>query len=99
MIRLTGRLICKTHAEARRVVMALPDHLRQTRAEPGCVSFDVTPSDHPLIWQVSEAFADNAAFAAHQARTAASDWAVQTAGITRDYTVTDDAATVPAAGL
>ncbi|MFU8864108.1 MAG: putative quinol monooxygenase [Rhodobacterales bacterium] len=95
MIHLSGRLICQTHAEARRVVMALPDHLRLTRAEPGCVSFDVAPSDDPLIWEVSEVFTDGAAFAAHQARTKASDWAVQTAGITRDYTVTDDAATVP----
>lgn len=95
MIHLSGRLICQTHAEARRVVMALPDHLRLTRAEPGCVSFDVTPSDDPLIWEVSEVFTDSVAFAAHQARTKASDWAAQTAGITRDYTVTDDAAMVP----
>lgn len=95
MIHLSGRLICQTHAEARRVVMALPDHLRLTRAEPGCVSFDVTPSDDPLIWEVSEVFTDSVAFAAHQAHTKASDWAAQTAGITRDYTVTDDAAMVP----
>ncbi|MFN7004474.1 MAG: putative quinol monooxygenase [Roseinatronobacter sp.] len=98
MIRLTGRLICETHAEARRVVMALPDHLRLTRAEPGCVSFDVSPTEDPLIWDVSEVFADKAAFDAHQARTKASDWAGQTAGITRDYTVADDAASATASG-
>lgn len=92
MIRLSGRLICQTHAEARRVAMALPDHIRLSRAEPGCVSFDVTPTQDPLIWDVSECFTDRTAFEAHQSRTAASDWAAQTAGITRDYTVSEDEA-------
>jgi len=90
MIHLTGRLICTTHAQARAVMMALPDHIRLTRDEPGCVSFEVTPSDDPLIWQVEERFADPAAFGAHQARVAESDWGAQTNGITRDYTVTED---------
>jgi quinol monooxygenase YgiN len=90
MIHLTGRLICTTHAQARAVMMALPDHIRLTRNEPGCVAFEVTPSDDPLIWQVEERFTDPAAFAAHQARVANSDWGAQTAGITRDYTVTED---------
>jgi quinol monooxygenase YgiN len=90
MIHLRGRLICASHAQARAVIMALPDHIRLTRAEPGCLSFDVTPSDDPLIWQVAECFADRAAFDAHQARLAGTEWAVQTAGIARDYTITED---------
>jgi len=89
MIRLSGKLICQTHAEARAVAMALPAHIRLTRAETGCLSFDVTPTSDPFIWDVSETFVDRAAFDAHQTRTAASDWAAQTAGITRDYTITD----------
>jgi quinol monooxygenase YgiN len=89
MIHLTGRLICASHAQARAVVMGLPDHLRLTRAEAGCLFFDVTPTDDPLIWLVEERFADHAAFAAHQARAADSDWGAQTAGITRDYAVTE----------
>ncbi|MDP5333370.1 MAG: antibiotic biosynthesis monooxygenase [Paracoccaceae bacterium] len=89
MIRLSGRLICTTHAQARAVMMALPAHIRLTRAEPGCLSFDVVPTGDPLIWQVDEAFADRAAFDAHQARAAATDWATQTAGITRDYVITE----------
>ena len=92
MIRLSGRLICQTHAQARAVMMALPDHIRLTRAEPGCLSFDVALSDNPLIWNVSEVFADRAAFEAHQARIAASDWGAQTAGIPRDYEITDESA-------
>ena len=89
MIHLTGRLICTTHAQARAVMVALPEHIRLTRDEPGCVAFDVTPSNDPLIWQVEERFADPAAFAAHQERVAQSEWGAQTAGITRDYTVTE----------
>ena len=49
----------------------------------------MVPTEDPLIWQVDEAFADRAAFDAHQARAAATDWAAQTAGITRDYVITD----------
>jgi quinol monooxygenase YgiN len=92
MIRLSGSLIRRTHAEARAVAMALPDHIRLTRAEAGCISFDVTPTTDPFIWQVSETFVDRAAFDAHQTRTAASDWATLTAGITRDYTISDEGA-------
>ena len=58
-----------------------------TRAEAGCISFEVTKTSDPMVWAVSERFVDAAAFEAHQARAAASDWAAQTAGIARDYTI------------
>ncbi|WP_299875897.1 antibiotic biosynthesis monooxygenase [uncultured Sulfitobacter sp.] len=87
-VTLTGQLICKTEDEAARVRAALDTHIRLTRAEPGCLSFEVNPTDDPLVWQVDEAFADKAAFDAHQTRAGASDWAVQTAGIERNYTIT-----------
>ncbi len=87
-VTLTGQLICKTEDEAARVRAALDTHIRLTRAEPGCLSFEVTPTDDPLVWQVDEAFADKAAFDAHQTRAGASDWAAQTAGIERNYTIT-----------
>ncbi|WP_299140934.1 putative quinol monooxygenase [uncultured Tateyamaria sp.] len=86
-VTLTGTLRCKTPEEAARVRAALPAHVALTRAEPGCVSFDVTPTDDPIIWTVAEEFTDPAAFDAHQARAAASDWARETAGIERDYVV------------
>jgi len=85
---LTGVLRCANDAEAARVRAALPEHVRLTRAEPGCLSFDVTPTDDPLVWEVAETFIDPAAFEAHQARAGASDWARETAGIERDYTIT-----------
>jgi quinol monooxygenase YgiN len=84
-VQLSGYLICASEAEAARVRAHLPKHIRLTRAEPGCLSFAVEPTPDPLIWQIDEAFTDPAAFAAHQARTAASLWARETAGIRRDY--------------
>ena len=88
-VRLTGTLTCATEAEAEIVRAHLGEHVRLTRAEPGCEGFEVTPAG-PLVWQVRERFADRAAFEAHQARTRASTWGRATAGIARDYSVSDD---------
>ncbi|PWK62789.1 quinol monooxygenase YgiN [Roseicyclus mahoneyensis] len=89
MIHLSGRVICPNAETAARLAGLLPDHIRLTRAEPGCLSFEVTQSDDPLIWQVEERFADRAAFDAHQSRTAASGFAAATVGIMRDYKITE----------
>lgn len=86
-VTLTGTLRCANEAEAARVRGALDTHIRLTRAEPGCISFEVTPTDDPLIWDVAEAFTDPAAFDAHQARAGSSPWAVETKGIAREYTI------------
>ena len=88
-VALTGHLRCADQAEADRVQAGLATHTRLTRAEPGCLSFDVTPTDDPLVWHVAELFTDRAAFDAHQVRAAVSDWAKLTAGITRDYKITE----------
>ena len=70
------------------VMRALPEHIALTRAEPGCLAFEVTPSpDSPGRLLVSEIFADQAAFDAHQARGKASAWAEVTAGLPRHYTL------------
>jgi len=66
----------------------LPEHLRLTRAEPGCISFDVTQTEDPLIWRVEELFVDRAAFDFHQQRTRASEWFAATSAIPRDYEIT-----------
>ncbi len=87
-VTLTGRLICTDAAQATRVHAALAEHTALTRAEAGCLSFNVYPTGDPLVWQVEERFRDTDAFKAHQARAAASDWGRQTAGITRDYVIT-----------
>ena len=86
-VRLTGTLICATERECDVIRRYLPEHIRLTRQEPGCLSFEVTQSDDPLVWTVEELFADRAAFDAHQTRTGASEWAHQTAAIRRDYQI------------
>ncbi len=87
-VTLNGTLRCENEAQAARVRAALPEHIRLTRAEPGCISFDVTQSGDPMVWNVSESFVDAVAFEAHQTRAAASVWASETKGIDRDYVIT-----------
>jgi quinol monooxygenase YgiN len=89
MIRLTGTLRCATPEDSALVGHLLPDHIRLTRAEPGCLSFTVSPAEDGLIWAVDETFADRAAFQAHQARTVASDWGRATAHIPRSYQIAE----------
>ncbi|MDF3413677.1 antibiotic biosynthesis monooxygenase [Sulfitobacter sp. M57] len=86
-VTLKGYLRCADEAEAGRVRAALDEHIRLTRAEAGCVSFHVTATDDPLVWQVAEEFTTPVAFEAHQTRAAASDWARETRGIAREYEI------------
>ncbi|MGI9351856.1 MAG: putative quinol monooxygenase [Rhizobiaceae bacterium] len=65
---------------------ALTEHINLTRSEAGCLSFDVEPcAEVEGRFLVSEAFLDEAAFIAHQERTANSVWAEVSAGIPRIY--------------
>jgi quinol monooxygenase YgiN len=86
-IHLNGRLICATPADAALVAAHLPTHIALSRAEPGCLAFDVTPTADPMIWAVSETFVDQMAFDAHQTRTRASDWYRHTGHIRREFAV------------
>lgn len=86
-VRLSGYLNCKNLTEAALVVEYLPEHIALTRAEAGCISFEVQPADSPLVWTVEERFADSDGFRAHQARAAASVWGSRTSAIERHYTV------------
>lgn len=87
-VRLTGQLICASAVEVEIVRTHLPEHIRLTRAEPGCLAFTVeqTTAD-PLIWRIEERFVDKVAFSHHQSRTRASVWWAATAGIVRDYEI------------
>ncbi len=84
-IRLSGYIEVPSD-RLRAVRDALGEHIRLTRAEPGCVRFDVTPCTGGRF-EVAELFVNRVAFEAHQARTAASDWAVVTAGLKRSYAI------------
>lgn len=90
VIRLTGQLICAGEGQAALVARFLPEHIRLTRAEAGCVAFEVRQSANPLVWEVGEVFTDRAAFETHQRRAAASQWGQSTKGIERRYVVTED---------
>lgn len=68
----------------------LEEHVRLTRAEPGCRAFAVTqnPRD-PTRFDVAERFRDRAAFEAHQRRSAASAWGAASRHLERHYSITD----------
>ncbi|KFI30376.1 antibiotic biosynthesis monooxygenase [Haematobacter massiliensis] len=85
---LTGWLLCATMADADLAAALLEEHTRLSRAEPGCLSFEVVRSmSDPMRFAVREAFVDRAAFIAHQERVKTSDWGRQTAHIERDYRI------------
>lgn len=88
MIALTGQLRCTNAQELATVKTHLPEHIRLSRAEPGCLSFDVVQTADPMIWQVDETFTDQTAFDAHQTRTRASVWYQATAHIARSFQIT-----------
>jgi quinol monooxygenase YgiN len=88
-IRLSGQLLCATEEEARRVREHLQEHTRLTRAEPGCIAFQVAPTDSPLTWSVEERFESRDSFNAHQKRVRISEWGRATTGIERQYVVVE----------
>jgi len=68
------------------VLRALPEHIRRTRAEPGCIAFHVTldPETRQRLL-VAEAYVNNQSLAAHRARLARSPWAMFSRGLQRHY--------------
>ncbi len=85
-VSLTGTMTCAP-GDIDIVRTALPQHMALSRAEPGCLNFDVTETA-PGVFEVSERFADMAAFEAHQTRTRASEWWQLTGHMPRDFTTT-----------
>lgn len=86
IVTLTGRIFCADETEAAVLRTHLPAHVDLTRAEAGCLRFEVVPAGPPA-WRVDEVFASAEAFRAHQARVAGSDWGRATAGFRRDYRI------------
>lgn len=86
-ITLSGHVVVPA-ADLEAVKARLPDHIRLTLAEPGCLSFDVRPAPNdPGRYLVNEHFRDRAAFDAHQARVKSSDWGRATAHLARKYEI------------
>ena len=84
-VKLTGEF--EVPAETLAEVEAhLAAHVAATRAEPGCLKFEVTQSaGNPCVFTVDELFADRAAFEAHQARVLAGPWWPVTRNAERRY--------------
>lgn len=95
MIELAGELICVSEEEVAAVREHLPEHVRLTLEEPGCMLFEVLPVGGG-VWTVLERFTDLAAFEAHQVRTQGSAWFAATGAIKRRYEVREVAAEVVA---
>ncbi len=88
-IRLTGHIDVPAH-RLDAVTAALPEHIRLTRLEPGCISFEVNPDPQQKgRFTVVELFASRTDFDQHQTRTKASDWARVTDGISRSYSIVE----------
>ncbi|QKG70217.1 putative quinol monooxygenase [Erythrobacter mangrovi] len=90
-VELHGRLICENAEQSDLVRRHLPEHIRLTLAEDGCLSFRVEETGDPLVWTVAERFADWASFEAHQSRSRASAWWEATAAISRDFSISGPA--------
>jgi nucleoside-diphosphate-sugar epimerase len=73
-------------ARRRIIAEALPRHIRLSRAEAGCQRFDIA-EDIKIAgrYHLTDIFKSKAAFAAHQKRSAASDWAAASQGVSRHY--------------
>lgn len=84
MVGLSGRLTCADAGQMMTALSLLPDHIALSRAEPGCLHFDLWQDEDPLVWHLSELFVDAEAFAAHGARTRDSAWGRESTAITRD---------------
>ncbi len=70
---------------------ALPIHIALTRAETGCLVFNVIEDTAQAgHFDVYEEFSSREAFDAHQKRGAASDWAEITKDIPRHFQITED---------
>ncbi|KAB7615581.1 antibiotic biosynthesis monooxygenase [Amylibacter sp. SFDW26] len=74
------------------VNIAVQEHIALTRAEEGCISFEVTPCPNVKgRFLVAEIFQNRAAFDQHQIRTGQSEWAKITKGMPRTYEITEEA--------
>ena len=74
------------------VMQELPTHIKLTRAEPGCIVFEVNQDeDNPQRFSVYEEFLDNEAFERHQARVRSSRWGDVTGNVARHYQLSQEA--------
>lgn len=86
-ITLSGYIIVPP-ADLAAVRECLPEHLVTTRAEAGCLTFNVVENvEQEGRFEVYEAFIDQTAFEYHQSRARESKWGLVAKNIKRHYTV------------
>ncbi len=89
-IVISGTITCEPD-DLEMLAKEVKGHIALTRAEAGCISFDITQSAPGACeFVISERFTDRAAFDAHTTRTRASDWWTKTQHIPRDITITEE---------
>lgn len=72
-----------------RVIAQIGTHIRLTRAEPGCLKFEIGQTENDTSrFDVHEEFVDRQAFLSHQQRLKTSAWARVSRNVKRHYTVT-----------
>lgn len=70
------------------IIAALPEHIRLTRDEPGCIIFRVEQNAaNPLRFNVYEEFIDRAAFDTHQKRIVGTSWAKASMNLSKYYDI------------
>lgn len=86
-LTLTGHIkVPLTDLDAVRA--GLPAHIALTRAEPGCLNFDVEVDAYaPAIFHVNEEFADSVSYIHHQERVRDSSWGAITKNVERHYEI------------
>lgn len=91
-ITLKGYIVVSA-TDLKAVAEELPNHIRFTREEVGCLTFDVVQSSETLHrFDVYEEFVDQEAFDHHQARVRSSHWGRVAANVARHYTITQEEA-------
>lgn len=86
-ITLSGHILVPP-SELELIREALPIHIESTRAEEGCIKFQV--EEHTTEagrFDVYEEFVSKAAFEHHQERVKESDWGAKTQNVSRSYKI------------
>lgn len=70
------------------VLLELPAHIHLTKAEEGCLAFEVVQDESkPNRFSVYEEFVDQEAFDRHQTRVRNSKWGAVTTNVARHYEI------------
>ena len=89
-VTLRGYIVV-LEADLHLVKSELVKHIALTRAEKGCLTFEVIQSDtNPRQFSVYEEFTDKESFGAHQARVKQSRWGEVTVNVERHYKITEE---------